>query len=243
MNARIAAGARYTAVNAANPRGIWHSWIAVTRPLTVAIGTPITIARNAPKRRVSARADRTASRAPSDRCTSTRPAASIRMPMPRFTAGRARTRASQRLRWGNPSSSLPCRSNSLIQPTQAMSAIEYPPARNARFFEPRVHHAEQTVELVAEAVDRIVLLLAGGIAAEVVRLAGLRSEVGHLPEQPLLDFNTPRARSTDRTCRSCGRGIAGWRLTRTARSAARPARQDRRSPGCGCWARFSGTRA
>ena len=56
--------------------------------------------------------------------TSTRLASSTRTCMPRCTAGRARTAASQRLRCGKPSNVSPWRSNSLIQPTQAMSAIE-----------------------------------------------------------------------------------------------------------------------
>ena len=53
-------------------------------------------------------------------------------------------------------------------------------------FQPRVHHAVDAVHLVAEALDGVVDLL-GRITAEVVRLAGLRPEVRHLPEQPFVD--------------------------------------------------------
>src|SRR5215204_4536228 len=49
----------------------------------------------------------------------------------------------------------------------------------------RVHHAINPVHLVAEAVKRVRHLL-GRIAAEVVGLAGLGPEIGHLPEQPLV---------------------------------------------------------
>src|SRR5262249_46610655 len=54
--------------------------------------------------------------------------------------------------------------------------------------EPPVHHAVDAIHLVAEAVDGIGQLL-GRIVAEVVGLSRLGTEIGHLPEQPLLDLD------------------------------------------------------
>ena len=53
---------------------------------------------------------------------------------------------------------------------------------------PRVHDAVDSVHLVAEARDGVWQLL-GRIMSEVVCLPCLGTEVGHLPEQPLLDLD------------------------------------------------------
>ena len=115
--------------------------------------------------------------------------------MPRWTAGRARTAREpalemrerrERLRPGartaGSSRRRPCRrSNSgrrgRRDPSAAHSSRRT--AGRARCRSARAHRA---------AVSR-------RVAAEVVGLAGLRAEVGHLPEQPLVDLRRGRARS------------------------------------------------
>ena len=54
--------------------------------------------------------------------------------------------------------------------------------------EPPIHDAIDSVHLIAEALDRVRQLL-GRIVSKVVRLAGFGAEIGHLPEQPLVDFD------------------------------------------------------
>jgi len=54
--------------------------------------------------------------------------------------------------------------------------------------EASVHDAVDSVHLIAEALDRIGQFLRR-IVSKVVRLAGFGAEIGHLPEQPLVDFD------------------------------------------------------
>jgi hypothetical protein len=54
--------------------------------------------------------------------------------------------------------------------------------------QPFVHDAVNAMHLVHEAVDGVGELVRR-IVAEMVRLAGLGPEIGHLPKQPLLDFD------------------------------------------------------
>src|SRR3954464_3430080 len=56
--------------------------------------------------------------------------------------------------------------------------------------ESRVHHAVDPAHLIAEALDGVGKFLRC-ISAEMVCLPGLGTEIGHLPEQPLIDFDAP----------------------------------------------------
>jgi hypothetical protein len=60
--------------------------------------------------------------------------------------------------------------------------------QEAAILQQRVHHAEQPVHLVAEAIKRVGQSFRR-IAAEVIGFAGLGPEIGHLPEQPLVHRN------------------------------------------------------
>ena len=71
---------------------------------------------------------------------------------------------------------------------QAMSAIEYRAGEEFAVREPTVHDAVDAVHLVAEAVDGVGQFL-GRVMAEMVRLPGFGTEIGHLPEQPLVDLD------------------------------------------------------
>ena len=86
--------------------------------------------------------------------------------------------------------------------------------------QPLVEHAVEPVDLVAVAVHRVGNLL-HRVIAEMIVLAGHRAEIAHLPEQPL-DRVGARAQIARRgTARSSRRDRAGWRRTRTPRSACR----------------------
>src|SRR5262249_52780690 len=52
-----------------------------------------------------------------------------------------------------------------------------------------IHHAIEPVDLVGEALGGV-RRLRGRVETEVMTPAGLGAEIGHLPEQPLIDFNT-----------------------------------------------------
>src|SRR5262249_56848355 len=54
--------------------------------------------------------------------------------------------------------------------------------------EASVHDAVDSVHLIAEALDRVGQFLRR-IVSQVVRLAGFGAEIGHLPEQPLVNFD------------------------------------------------------
>src|SRR5262245_58696054 len=54
--------------------------------------------------------------------------------------------------------------------------------------EPPIHHAVDPVHFIAEARDGVGQLLER-IVAEVVGLPGLGTEIGHLPEHPLVDLD------------------------------------------------------
>src|SRR5262245_32646377 len=54
--------------------------------------------------------------------------------------------------------------------------------------EPGVHHSIDALHLVGEALDRVGQLL-DRVVAKMVRLPGLRTEIGHLPKQPLVDLD------------------------------------------------------
>ena len=60
-------------------------------------------------------------------------------------------------------------------------------AQIAAVGEPLVHHAEQAIDLVAVAIDRVGNLLRR-IGAEVIVLTRHRTEAAHLPEQPFQDL-------------------------------------------------------
>src|SRR5215471_6434925 len=118
---------------------------------------------------------------------STRKAASTLTDRPRLTAGRASKVSSQRLTLGKPLISWPWRS--ARRPTDARDIGDGIIAcEKLAVLEPRVHDAVDSVHLVAEALDGIWQLL-GRIISEVVRLPRLGAEIGHLPEQPLVDFD------------------------------------------------------
>jgi hypothetical protein len=161
---------------------------------------------------------------------------------PRCTAGRASTASSQRFTCGKSSMFWPCRSQSFAQGSDGhvgdgiLARHEFPVGQAL------VQHPVEPVGLVGVAVDGVGHLFRR-VDAEMVRLAEHGAEAAHLPEQPLIDLDPRGARRRDRTARSCGRDIAGSRRIRTPRSAARPARRDRRWPASCCWARSPGTRA
>ena len=117
---------------------------------------------------------------------STAAAASTRMAKARLTAGRARIVSNQRLRCGKSARSWPM---PLGEPDPAdaghvgdgiAAGQKLAPGK------PRVHDAEQAVDLVGVAGDGVGDRLRR-VTAEVIGLAGHRAEPADLPEQPLLD--------------------------------------------------------
>ena len=116
---------------------------------------------------------------------STADAASTRIANACLTAGRARMVSNQRLRWGNCASSCPMRSASHARHIgDRVAAGEKFTGGHAR-----VHDAEQPIDLVGIAFDRIGDHLRR-VAPEVIGLARHRPETAHLPEQPLVDGDT-----------------------------------------------------
>ena len=88
-------------------------------------------------------------------------ASSTRRWMPRSTAGRASSVSSQRLRLGNVVDVLAL---ALVQPHPADAGHvgdRISAGEKCAILEPRVHHAEEAVDLVGEAVDRVRLICSG----------------------------------------------------------------------------------
>src|SRR6185312_5482427 len=61
---------------------------------------------------------------------------------------------------------------------------------NLLILQARIHHAVEPVEFVAATLKRVGHLLRR-VAPEVIGLARLRPEIGHLPEQPFVDRDPP----------------------------------------------------
>ena len=117
---------------------------------------------------------------------STAAAASTRMAKARFTAGRARIVSNQRWQIWKKREVL---AHPLGEPDPADAGhVGNGIAAGQKLApgKPRVHHAEQAVDLVGVAGDGVGDRFRR-VTAEVIGLAGHRAEPADLPEQPLLD--------------------------------------------------------